>query len=194
MPDEILQVKVLSDPKGKDWTDHVQFGIDVVMPIITLVFGILILRLTKKLERSQWRSQKVIEKRISEWDQIRLEVNDIFCYCTRVGAWKDLKPTDVIDRKRAADKKMHLARPYFSKGFFDAYIHFIKTCFAHYQGHAVDAKIKSPLSEYQNGYRGQWDQSWDALFFAKPSTEVELWSAYEAMLEKVAEELETRHD
>lgn len=193
MLDEILQVKVLTDQKESDWTDHVQFGVDVAVPVLTLVFGIVVLRLTKKLERSQWRSQKVIEKRIAEWDKIRVEFNDIFCYCTRVGGWKEMTPMDVIDRKRAADRKMHLARPYFSKGFFDAYLHFIETCFAQYQGHGVDAKIKSPLWEHQNAYHGQWDRDWEPLFFDQPSTEAELWGAYESMLEKVAEELETRH-
>lgn len=193
MADEILQVKILSDPTEKAWTDHVKFGVDVAMPIITLVFGILILRLTKKLERSQWRSQKVIEKRIAEWDKIRIEFNKIFCYCTRVGGWKDLNPTDAIELKRKADEKMHLARPYFSKGFFDSYLHFIKTCFAQYQGHGVDAKIRSPIWEHKNAHKGEWNDEWDELFFDEVSTEKELWEAYESMLAKVAEELETRH-
>lgn len=187
--DNVIEVKVFADHEQKDWADNIKLGVDIVMPVITLIFGILILRLTKKLERSQWMNQKIIEKRISEWDQIRNEVNDIFCYCTRVGGWKSFSPEDVISLKRTADKKMYLARPYFSKDFFNVYLRFMRTCFEHYQGYGVDAKIKSPLWEHQQGYRGTWDQSWNNMFFQKYSTDEELWGAYEAMLFQVANDL-----
>ncbi len=190
MANEVIEVKI--QPDTKDWQDNAGFYVEIATPIVTLIIGIL-LRLTKKFERSQWRSQKVIEKRITEWDGLRPELNDIFCFCTRVGAWKSLTPIDVIELKRKTDKKLHLARPYFSEGFFKAYISFIKACFAQYQGHAVDAKIKSPLWEHKNAHDVNWNPSWDELFFKTHSTEAELWAAYETLLAKVAEELETRH-
>jgi hypothetical protein len=188
---EAIEVKIQSDPKG--WKDNVKFGMEIAGPLVATIFGVLILRLTKKLEQTQWRSQKIIEKRIIEWDEIRKKLNDIFCYCVRVGAWKSMTPLDVIACKRECDRLVHLARPYFSPHFFTDYLHFIRTCFEHYQGHTVDAKIKSPLWEHQNAHTQQWDPSWDALFFDSPSSEAELWRAYENMLARVSEELQTRH-
>jgi hypothetical protein len=192
MPNEAIQVQLVSEPRG--WREDIEFGIDVAGPIVAAIFGILILRVTKKLERSQWRSQKVIEKRIAEWDDLRSDLNDIFCFCNRVGGWKAMTPLDAIARKRSADKKIHLARPYFSEAFFKTYLTFIKTCFAQYQGHAVDAKLKSPLWEHKNAHQQNWDPAWDVLFFDEPSTEAQLWKAYEDLLAKVSEELQTRHE
>lgn len=192
MPNKAIQVQLVSEPKG--WKDDLKFGFEIAGPIVAAIFGYLILRVTNKLQKSQWRSQKVIEKRISEWDDLRSDLNDIFCFCTRVGGWKTMSPPDAIDRKRSADKKVHLARPYFSERFFRSYLFFIKTCFAQYQGHAVDAKIRSPLWEHKNARQQKWDPAWDDLFFDQPSTEKQLWAAYEDLLVTVSEELETRHD
>lgn len=191
MPNQAIQVQIVHEPKGLK--DDIKFGIEIAGPIVTALFGYLILRVTNKLQKSQWRSQKVIEKRIFEWDELRSDLNDIFCFCTRVGGWKAMTPLDAIARKRSADKKVHLARPYFSDRFFRSYLVFIKACFAQYQGHAVDAKIKSPLWEHKNAHQQKWDASWDELFFDQPSTEEQLWAAYEGLLLAVSEELETRH-
>lgn len=192
MSQDAIQVQLISKPG--DWKDDLKLGAEVSAPLIAAIFGYLILRVTKKLERTQWRSQKVIEKRIAEWDSMRPELNDIFCFCTRVGAWKSMTPIDCIERKRSVDKKVHLARPYFTDSFFQSYLVFIKTCFAQYQGHAVDAKIKSPLWEHKNACKQGWKPEWDELFMDKPSTENELWAAYESLLAKVSDELQTRHD
>ena len=83
MPQEIIEVKLHSEPQ--DWRDNLKLGAEVAGPILAVIFGVFVLRLTKKLEHSQWRNQKIIEKRIEEWDTIRPELNDIFCFCTRVG-------------------------------------------------------------------------------------------------------------
>ena len=105
-----------------------------------------------------------------------------------------MTPPEAIERKRCVDKKIHLARPYFSASFFRSYLHFIKTCFKQYQGHAIDAKIKSPLWEHKNAHKQNWKQEWDDLFSDPPSTEQQLWAAYEGLLAKVSEELKTRHE
>jgi len=192
MAQDTIQVQLVSKPEG--WKDDLKLCAEVASPLIAALFGLLILRVTNKLQRSQWRSQKVIEKRITELDSIRPELNDIFCFCTRVGGWKSMSPTDCIDRKRAVDKKVQLARPYFSEAFFQSYLNFIKTCFAQYQGHALDAKIKSPLWEHRNAHQQGWNPEWDELFVENPSTEKELWASYESLLANVSEELQTRHD
>ena len=184
----MTEVKLVTD---KDIWDLLGIGSTILVPLITLGFGVLVLRLTKRMEQTQWKSQKIIEKRIEEWDGIREELNDIFCYCVRVGDWKSLTPETVIERKRVADKNMHLARPYFSPTFFHAYVRFIKVCFAQYQGHGVDAKIKSPVWEHQDSYTGSWNPDWDILFHERVSTEEELWDAYNELIYNVAVELET---
>jgi hypothetical protein len=45
----------------RDWTDYMTLGANVLGPVITAFFGVWILNITKKIEHSQWRNQKLIE-------------------------------------------------------------------------------------------------------------------------------------
>jgi hypothetical protein len=148
------------------------------------MFGLWVLRLTKRLEQSQWRNQKLIEKRIAVWDDVGPVLNDIYCYCMRIGAWKKFTPLEIIAKKREADKKVHLSRPYFSDGFFSRYVQPTRACFEMYQGHGIDAKLKTPLWEHQNANQA-WDKSWDRLFHDKPSDDAALARDYDALLHQV---------
>ncbi|WNV06386.1 hypothetical protein RP726_08265 [Candidatus Methylospira mobilis] len=103
---------------SKDWSDYLTLVANLLVPIITAFLGYWILRITKKIEHSQWRNQKLIEKRIAVYDDVAPKINDIYCYCMRVGKWKNVSPKEVITWKRDVDKKIHTYRPYFSQLFF----------------------------------------------------------------------------
>lgn len=81
---------------AKDWTDYVKLFADILAPIVTAVFGYWIFRLTQSIEQSQWRNQKLIEKRIEVWDDVAPMINDVYCYCMRIGAWKNYSPQEVV--------------------------------------------------------------------------------------------------
>lgn len=132
MPDEALRVEIVQPPSS--WTEYVSLGADVLGPLIAAIFGLWILRITKRLEHAQWRNQKLIEKRIELWDKIGPFVNDIYCYCMRVGSWKGFTPPEIISKKREADKLVHLSRPYFTSKFSRQYQTLIAACFETYQG------------------------------------------------------------
>lgn len=185
MSSNVIEVKL--QETSKSWVDHAKLGVDLLGPLVAAVFGIWVLRLTKRIEQNQWRNQKLIEKRILTWDQIGPDVNDIYCYCKRIGSWKELTPKDVIARKRTADKQVHLSRPYFSDKFFRAYINFTASSFAMFQGHGANAKIRTSLWEHRNARR-DWENNWDELF-KDNLDEDKLVSAYEEMLQQVQEEL-----
>jgi hypothetical protein len=186
MTNQLIEVKL--QESSKNWTDHAKLGAELLGPLIAAVFGIWVFRLTKRIEQNQWKSQKLIEKRILIWDEVGPAVNDIYCYCKRIGLWKDMTPKDVIARKRATDKKVHLGRPYFSDALFHSYIHFTNNSFAMFQAHGTDAKIKAPLWEHKNA-RQHWEADWDSLFSDNLFDEESLDSSYELMLRKVQEEL-----
>ncbi len=78
MEDFIFPVKIFLHLETRGFLDFFKMMPEIMMSIISLIFGILLLRITKKIEQSQWRSQKLIEKRITEWDAIRSDLNDIF--------------------------------------------------------------------------------------------------------------------
>jgi hypothetical protein len=175
-------------PPVRDWYDIATLAINAAGPIIAAIFGFWILRVTKRLEHAQWRNQKLVEKRIEIWDELGPLVNDIFCYCLRVGSWKELKPPEAIARKRAADKLMHLNRPYFSSNFFLSYQRLIETCFEPFQGHGENAKIRSMAWEHKNVH-ANWDDSWDKHFLEIPLDDEILKAVYGRLIAQVSREL-----
>ena len=178
---EPIQIKLVQDPK--ECVDYVKLIIDALNPIAITVIGYLVIKATKRIEHSQWRNQKLIEKRIETWTNAGPCINDIFCYCMRIGAWKEMTPLQIIQMKRASDKSIHLARPYFSHDFLRKYQDFTKHCFAMYQGHGVDAKLKTALLEHKNGAK-QWKNEWDLLFFDEATNETALRQSYDVLLDE----------
>lgn len=178
----------VSPMSTRDWVDYTTLATNALGPIVAAFFGYWILRVTKRLEHAQWRNQKLVEKRIEVWDDIGPVINDIYCYCLRVGSWKELTPPEAVAKKRAADKLMYLNRPYFSADFFDRYQHLINTCFEPFQGHGENAKLKSMAWEHKNVHE-YWDESWDTCFLDAPLDDDELRSAYDELVTQVSREL-----
>ena len=177
-----------TSPPVRDWIDIATVIANAAGPIVAAVFGYWILRVTKRLEHAQWRNQKLVEKRIEVWENLGPVVNDIYCYCLRVGSWKELKPPDAIAKKRVADKIMHLNRPYFSSSFFTAYQLFANTSFETFQGHGENARIRSMAWEHKNVH-SCWDESWDRCFLDVPLDDEELKRVYEKLVSQVSREL-----
>lgn len=183
---EPLIIKIAENPK--DWGDYLTLATNLLGPIITAIFGFWIVRITKKIEHSQWRNQKLIEKRIEVWDDVAPQINDLYCYCMRIGGWKNVSPTKIIALKREVDKKIHTYRPYFSNVFFARFMELMDTCFATYQGHGVDAKLKTPIFEHKNAH-DSWQSEWDDCFYVSSSTEKEISTKYLAFQQQLSVEL-----
>lgn len=173
---------------AKDWTDYVKLGAEILGPTVTAVFGYWIFRITKGIEQSQWRNQKLIEKRLEVWDEVAPKLNDVYCYCMRVGSWKDFSPKEVISWKRGIDKIIHTNRPYFSPEFFKCYQEFMDVCFAIYQGHGIDAKLMTPVAEHRSAHKN-WLSEWDDCFHPSFSTEKEITSKYLSLQSQLSAEL-----
>ncbi|SFB41592.1 hypothetical protein SAMN04515620_1756 [Collimonas sp. OK607] len=101
-----------------NWLEIVKLLASVLTPIALAVFGIYVHHITKRFEHVQWRSQKLVEKRLSVYEDLAPLFNDLLCYFTYVGCWRDLNPPDVVTLKRTIDKKIHIAAPLFSPQFF----------------------------------------------------------------------------
>lgn len=85
------RISVQLEPAPKDWADHAKTVAEVLAPLTTAFFGIWILLITKRLERSQWHGQKLIEKRIEVWDKVGPDINDIFVTAPGLAGGKSLR-------------------------------------------------------------------------------------------------------
>ena len=117
--------------------------ISVLTPAAIAFLGIYVHHVSKRFEQAQWRSQKLIEKRLAIYDDLAPHFNDLLCYFTYIGCWKELKPEEVVSLKRNLDRKIYLAGPLFPVSFFKACQTFQSLCFQTYGGWGVDARLRT---------------------------------------------------
>lgn len=137
--------------------------VSIVTPIIILLFGIWINKRLKKFEQLQWSNQKLIEKRLQIYEQLIPKLNDILCYFTFIGCWKELEPNKVVTMKRKVDKIIYVNSPLFEKGFLEKYNSFIELCYYTYSGWGKDAKLRTTFQRRKEA-NSDWQNAWDNCF------------------------------
>ncbi|RJG14010.1 hypothetical protein D3879_12585 [Pseudomonas cavernicola] len=136
----------------------------LLVPGALAALGVYIHRVTKRFEHLQWRSQKLIEKRLAVYDDLAPQLNDLLCYYTYVGGWRDLTPPSVIAMKRVVDKKIYLAAPLFSEEFFASCIEFQSLCFETYTGWGRDTCLRTLFERRREGWLKDWNPEWESCF------------------------------
>lgn len=155
---------------GPLWSslEIVKLIVQGITPILILLLGLYVNRALKKFEHFQWRNQKVIEKRLQIFDELAPRLNDLLCYFTYVGCWKDLAPLQVIHLKRTLDKQIFLAAPLFSPKFFSACATFMNLCYETYTGWGRDARLRTKSERRQQAVEN-WETPWNGMFSDSPS-------------------------
>jgi hypothetical protein len=165
---------------GGGWTslEIVKVGVAAATPLIVLLGGFWLNGRLKKLEHAQWSTQKVIERRISAYDQIAGTANDLYCYFCYVGYWKELKPSDVIELKRKLDKAVYTNVPLFEPKFKELYDELMKILFEMFGDWGSDAKLRTHIGRRKRVAGENWVLDWDGCFvdeqFASTPEDVKL--------------------
>lgn len=164
--------------------------VGLLSPIAVLGLGFWINRMLKRVEHSQWVNQKVIERRLSVFDQLAPIINDMLCYFTFIGCWKDHTPPDIVKMKRDSDKLVYVNAPLFPSGLIEIYNNFISTCFSTYSGWGSDAKLKTAIERRREAAKATWKDDWNSYFDEKAPTNVEnVRIAYQELMTYMAEEI-----
>ena len=135
-------------------------------PIIVILVGFSVNRGLKKFEHFQWMNQKVIEKRISVFDELAPLLNDLLCYFTYIGYWKTFSPPDIIELKRRADKIAYVNAPLFPLEFLEKYNGMMNLCFKTYDTWGQDARLKTLIKDRLTVSKKEWDNEWNKKYFA----------------------------
>ncbi|MDY7096133.1 MAG: hypothetical protein SX243_24425 [Acidobacteriota bacterium] len=141
-------------------------------PIALVLVAYFLNKRLKDIEQIQWANQKVVEVRIELFRQIAPKLNDLLCFFTYVGNWKELKPPDIVARKRELDREFHVNAPLFPGGVLDAYFILTGLCFKTFSGWGKDAKIRSDFIRREQALGENWMESWEHYF--EPESVVEL--------------------
>jgi hypothetical protein len=150
----------------------------LLTPAVLALLGIYIHRVTKRFEHLQWRSQKLVAKRLAIYDDLSPLLNDLLCYFTYVGLWKELDPPKVVSLKRVVDKKVHLAAPLFSESVFRLSMEFQALCFEPYTGWGQDALLRTQFERRKEARSADWQDGWDKCFSVSPSDPGEIRHVY----------------
>lgn len=160
------------------WLELAKLITGALTPAALAVFGIYVHRVTKRFENLQWRSQKLVEKRLAIYDDLAPHFNDLMCYFTYVGCWKELDPPAVVALKRTMDKKIHLAAPLFSETFFTSCMNFQSLCFETYTGWGRDTLLRTKCERRQQARSHDWKNEWNECFGETPCDPKSVQSAY----------------
>ena len=172
-----------------NWLETAKLLVSLLVPIALAAVGIYIHRVTKRFEHLQWRSQKLIEKRLSVYDDLAPLLNELLCYFTYIGGWRDLDPPAVVALKRVVDKKIHLASPLFSQEFFTACMAFQELCFETYVGWGRDALLRTSFQRRREGRPDDWKKEWEACFSTRVVDSESVRSAYHRVMEAFATDI-----
>jgi len=172
-----------------NWLEVAKLAASLGTAIAVAILGVYIHRVTKRFEHSQWRSQKLIEKRLAIYDDLAPLLNDLLCFFTYVGAWKEIDPATAVNLKRKVDKKVHLAAPLFSHRFFNACMTFQDLCFETYTGWGIDARLRSQFKRRKEASGTKWDNGWEKLFSDVASDPKSIRDAYREIMEAFAADL-----
>lgn len=169
-----------------NWLEVAKLTAGALTPVALAALGVYIHRVTKSFENLQWRSQKLIEKRLSVYDDLAPHFNDLLCYFTYVGCWKELDPSVVLALKRTMDKKIHIAAPLFSTSFFEACENFQNLCFETYGGWGRDALLRTRFERRQQARPNDWKVEWNEYFGNSPADPKAIRGAYVEVMQLFA--------
>lgn len=140
--------------------------------MLLFVLGFIVTRAARRIENAQWASRKIIERRLELHKEMAPILNDVYCFFTTRGHFREITPPDALEKKRQLDKLFHTNRNLFGPEFQEAYYDFMRSCFIEYSRLPEDAHLnaQSAWMREQRSYKG-WDPEWDDRFVKMTTAE-----------------------
>jgi hypothetical protein len=177
-------------------------AVSALTPLTVAGLGYLVARASRRLERVQWANQTVVTRRLEIFSQVAPELNQLLCFATFVGRWKEIRPGEAIALKRRLDETMYANRVLFSDDLLAAYHTFMAIMFAMYAASDADARLRAPISIHlPTAWMGDrrhltwWEDSMASLFSTENVVSAEqVKAAYEHLSECFRADLYVTHD
>lgn len=165
-----------------NWLEIAKLAGGLLTPMAIAILGMYVQQVLKEHEHSQWKNQKLIEKRLEIYEMLAPVFNDLLCYFTYVGSWRSQSPDIVVEIKRSLDKQIYIAAPLFSPKFFSSCMIFQDLCFETYTGIGKDARLKTTIWHRKENWDGVWNESWDDCFSSNATDPKKIMEAYREVL------------
>jgi hypothetical protein len=132
--------------------------------VAVAAIGFLLNRQLKRIEAQRWRSQELTSSRLAYYREIAEPLNDLMCYFTFIGSWKEPSPLEIVALKRSLDRTFHTLAPFFSVEVVHAYEAFMGHCFDTFGQWGEDARLKTSYHRRKAASRQTWQVEWRSMF------------------------------
>ncbi len=167
--------------------------VDALTPVVVAAFGFYVARVSRRIAQIQWANQTVVTRRLDIFGQLAPGLNQLLCFATFVGGWKEIQPRQAITIKRQLDETMYANRVLFSGQLFEAYHHFMATLFAMYATTDADAHLRAPVKSKWGDRRNMpwWDEDSMAGLFSpgNPASLDDIQAAHDQLADRFRAEL-----
>jgi hypothetical protein len=174
----------------------VTLAVEALTPLTVAGLGVFIARASRRIEQVQWANQTVVTRRLDVFDKVGPGLNQLLCFGTFVGTWKEIDPRKAIAIKRNLDQTMYASKVLFSDELFEVYREFMATLFAMFATTGADAAVRAPI-ESRWGSRRRilwWDDEMAALFSTDATVSVEeIQAAYDRLADRFRADLYVTH-
>ena len=167
-------------------------AVDALTPVTVAALGVLFARTSRRIEQVQWANQTVVTHRLDIFAQLAPGLNQLLCFATFVGGWKQIQPQQAIAIKRSLDETMYANRVLFSGQLFAAYHQFMAALFAMYASTDADAHLRAPIESQWGNRRNMpwWNDSMTALFSIRSPADIDdIQAAYDQLSQRFRAEL-----
>ena len=171
-------------------------AVEALTPVTVAGLGVLVARTSRRIEQVQWANQTVVTRRLDIFAQLAPGLNQLLCFATFVGGWKEIQPSQAIALKRQLDETMYANRVLFSDQLFAAYHQFMTTLFAMYATTDADAHLRAPIESQWGNRRNMpwWEDSMAALFSTgDPASIDDIQAAYNQLARRFRADLYVTH-
>lgn len=183
---------------GAGWTSLAiaNLMVGLLVPVTVVGLGFFVSRLQRRVEAVQWANQTVVTHRVELFMQVAPKLNQLLCFATFVGRWKEIHPEQAVTLKRDLDEIMYANRVLFSDELFAAYQAFMATLFDVYASVDADAPLRARIATALGDRRNLawWHESMTGCFSAtNPSTIDEVHAAYDTLGQRFRADLCVTH-
>ena len=176
--------------------DIATLAVQTLTPLAVVGLGFCLARLSRRVEAVQWANQTVVTRRVELFTQVAPKLNQLLCFATFVGRWKEITPQQATTLKRDLDEIMFANRMLFSDELFDAYQLFMASLFEMYASTDADAPLRAQITTELGDRRNLvwWEEPMTSRFSATNSATIgEVQATYEALGQQFRADLYVCH-
>jgi hypothetical protein len=171
-------------------------AVQALTPLAVVGLGFCLARLSRRVEAVQWANQTVVTRRVEIFTQVAPKLNQLLCFATFVGRWKEIAPQQTTTIKRDLDEIMFANRMLFSDELFNAYQLFMASLFDMYASTDADAPLRAQITTALGDRRNLvwWEDPMTSRFSATNSATIgEVQATYEALGQRFRADLYVCH-